>query len=103
MLRCLHRESETKEYAERVEEALRFLKGDTREILRSMEAQMQQAAEDMDFERAATLRDRIRAIQRMQDKQKSFSSPWKNRTFFYGGVGKHRLPCRASFFRRAAV
>lgn len=59
-----------KEYAERVEEALRFLKGDTREILRSMEAQMQQAAEDMDFERAATLRDRIRAIQRMQDKQK---------------------------------
>src|SRR5699024_7188674 len=35
-----------KEYAERVEEALRFLKGDTREILRSMEAQMQQAAEE---------------------------------------------------------
>lgn len=58
------------EYQEALNQALRFLKGDTKEILRQLHAQMLSAAEATDFERAARLRDRIRAIERMQDKQK---------------------------------
>lgn len=58
------------EYSEVVSQAIRFLKGDTKEILKMLESQMEEAAEAMDFERAAKLRDRIRAVSRMQEKQK---------------------------------
>lgn len=58
------------EYSEAVSHAIRFLKGDTKEILKMLESQMEEAAEAMDFERAAKLRDRIRAVSRMQEKQK---------------------------------
>lgn len=58
------------EYNEAVAQAIRFLKGDTKEVLKMLESQMEEAAEAMDFERAAKLRDRIRAISRMQEKQK---------------------------------
>lgn len=58
------------EYSESVSQAIRFLKGDTKEILKMLESQMEEAAEAMDFERAAKLRDRIRAVSRMQEKQK---------------------------------
>ena len=58
------------EYSEAVSQAIRFLKGDTKAILQQLETEMLAAAEKTDFERAAKLRDRIRSIERMQDKQK---------------------------------
>lgn len=58
------------EYSEAVSQAIRFLKGDTKAILQQLEEEMLAAAEKTDFERAAKLRDRIRSIKRMQDKQK---------------------------------
>ncbi len=66
---CTGKVSKT-EYNEAVSQAIRFLKGDTKEILKMLESQMEEAAEAMDFERAAKLRDRIRAVSRMQEKQK---------------------------------
>lgn len=59
-----------REYSEAVSQAIRFLKGDTKAIVHQIEEEMLAAAEKTDFERAAKLRDRIRAIERMQDKQK---------------------------------
>lgn len=58
------------DYQEAVSQAIRFLKGDTKEILASLQEDMLRASEDMDFERAAKIRDRIRAIERMREKQK---------------------------------
>lgn len=58
------------EYSEAVLQAIRFLKGDTKEVLQQLETEMYAAAENTDFERAAKLRDRIRSIEKMQDKQK---------------------------------
>lgn len=58
------------DYQEAVFQAIRFLKGDTKEILASLQEDMLRASEDMDFERAAKIRDRIRAIERMREKQK---------------------------------
>lgn len=59
-----------KEYAQTVEQAIRFLKGDTADILKQLRADMQDAAEQLEFEQAAKLRDRIQAIERLQEKQK---------------------------------
>ena len=57
------------EYHKLIDEVLSFLSGNTSEILHSLHEQMNVAAEAMDFERAAILRDRIRAIDSLNEKQ----------------------------------
>ena len=57
------------EYHRLLDEVLSFLSGKTDEIIRSLTAQMETAAESMDFEHAAHLRDRIRAIESLSEKQ----------------------------------
>jgi len=46
-----------------------FLRGRTRELLSVLEREMQQCAEDLLFEKAAELRDRIRAVQQTVERQ----------------------------------
>ena len=57
------------EYHKLVDEVISFLSGNTTDILRSLNQQMSEAAEEMDFEKAAILRDRIRAIDSLNEKQ----------------------------------
>lgn len=56
-------------YAKLVLEAKDFLSGKSADIQRNMSGQMERAAEDLDFERAAALRDRIRALSYIQGTQ----------------------------------
>ena len=65
-------------YNERVEQALDFLSGGSSESLRKLTAQMQEASENLEFERAASLRDSINAIRRLSDKQKVIQSKIKD-------------------------
>ncbi|ATX81693.1 Excinuclease ABC subunit C [Mariprofundus ferrinatatus] len=51
-----------REYGSQVAEVRRFLKGEDQALLKSWESEMQQASDQMDFEKAAVLRDRIRAL-----------------------------------------
>ncbi len=57
-------------YEEAVEDALEFLKGGSAESIKALTKQMEEAAERLEFERAAALRDRIAAIKRIAEKQK---------------------------------
>ena len=57
------------EYAQSVEDATRFLSGHSTEIQETLAAQMQAASDDMEFERAAALRDRIKALTNVQSVQ----------------------------------
>ncbi|WP_323042866.1 excinuclease ABC subunit UvrC [Gemmobacter sp.] len=57
------------DYAGLVEDARRFLEGRTTHVQADLAAQMQQASEAMEFERAAALRDRIRALTNVQQAQ----------------------------------
>lgn len=50
------------DYAALVDQAEAFLRGKSRAVMASMAKQMEEAAEDLEFERAARLRDRIRAL-----------------------------------------
>ena len=50
------------DYAALVDEAEAFLRGRSRAVLRRMSDEMQAASDDLEFERAARLRDRIRAL-----------------------------------------
>jgi len=50
------------DYAGLVDQAEAFLRGKSRAVMATMSADMQAAADDLEFERAARLRDRIRAL-----------------------------------------
>lgn len=57
------------EYDEMVADLASFLEGDTEEIIAKLEAQMASAAEDLEFELAAHLRDRLTAVRKAVEKQ----------------------------------
>ncbi len=56
-------------YRQLVTELCEFLDGDTDDILRRLEAEMKQAASELEYERAARLRDRLVSVQRAVEKQ----------------------------------
>ena len=57
------------EYAEVIRQTILFLEGRTEEVLRNLSAQMETASEELEFERAANIRDQIRAIERVTERQ----------------------------------
>lgn len=57
------------EYAELVRQAITVLEGDTEQLLARLHAEMELASEELRFEHAAVLRDRIRVIQRLGQRQ----------------------------------
>jgi excinuclease ABC subunit C len=59
-----------KDYKESVEQALEFLRGGSSNSIKQLTAQMEEAAENLEFERAARIRDKISAVKKMGDKQK---------------------------------
>ncbi len=54
------------DYAELVDQARQFLKGDSRAVQETLLAKMQAASDELDFEGAALARDRIRALTYVQ-------------------------------------
>lgn len=61
------------EYLAMIDEVCAFLEGKDVSVIRQVEARMHEAAEQLDFERAAELRDQLRALRRVQEKQKVIS------------------------------
>lgn len=70
------------EYNEAVNEALRFLQGDSTEIVKDLKVKMEQAAENLDFEKAAKLRDKIRSIEKTSERQKVVGTDNRPKDFF---------------------
>ena len=61
------------EYADNVKDAVSFLKGGSVKAVREMQEQMLEYSENLQFEEAAKLRDRIKAIKNLEEKQKVVS------------------------------
>lgn len=59
-----------KDYQESVDQALEFLRGGSSNSIKQLSQQMNEAAENLEFERAARIRDKINAVKKMKDKQK---------------------------------
>ena len=62
------------QYAENVKRVARFLDGHHDEFVRDMTEDMMLAAEELDFERAARIKERIDAVNALSDKQHAVSS-----------------------------
>lgn len=63
---CVFLQSQA-DYRAMIDEVVAFLDGRTDEVVRRVTQRMQQAADDLDFERAGELRDSIARLQRMEE------------------------------------
>lgn len=57
------------QYQEHVKKIIMLLEGRNHDLIKSIQQQMQKAAEQLDFERAATLRDQVAALSKTLEKQ----------------------------------
>lgn len=71
-----------KEYNDTVKDALDFLNGDITKIIADLNKKMNECSENLDFENAVKYRDRIRAIQNMQTKQKVVTETGESKDVF---------------------
>jgi excinuclease ABC subunit C len=58
------------DYAADIEQVMLFLEGHQEQVSRSLRSEMEVAADALEFERAAALRDKVRAIERTMESQK---------------------------------
>lgn len=70
------------QYHELLDEISAFLEGNTNQVISTLKKRMQEASENLDFERAATLRDRINAICDIGRKQQAISASTEERDVF---------------------
>ncbi|EGT3612517.1 excinuclease ABC subunit UvrC [Clostridium perfringens] len=61
------------EYWEMIEEIINILNGTDTSIIKNLKLEMEKAAEELEFEKAAKIRDRILAIELISEKQKMFT------------------------------
>ncbi|MBO5494249.1 MAG: excinuclease ABC subunit UvrC [Eubacterium sp.] len=61
------------EFRESIDSAIAFLKGGSVKAVKDMQAQMLECSENLQFEEAAKLRDRIKAIKNLEERQKVVS------------------------------
>ena len=87
---CVGRVSE-EAYARDVENTVRFLEGRSNEVIENLARRMEEAAERLEYEEAARLRDQIAALSRVQERQ------------YVAGGGSHDLDVVAAVIERGAA
>ncbi|MGB9610616.1 MAG: excinuclease ABC subunit UvrC [Bryobacteraceae bacterium] len=69
-------------YAERVRDVRAFLEGRARELAASLRARMEEASEALEFERAAALRDLLRTVEELEERQKMAAASGDDADYF---------------------
>jgi excinuclease ABC subunit C len=87
---------ERDEYLKQVDELCDFLEGDTDEIVKRLERDMRAAAADLEFERAARIRDRRSAVQRAIEKQQMVGE--RNEDIDVIGIAEDELEAAVQVF-----
>jgi excinuclease ABC subunit C len=83
-----------------IRQVVLFLEGKHDEILRDLQAQMTEASENLEFERAAALRDRIQAVERVLEKQKIINTTGADDQDVIAIAGQDDETCAQIFFFR---
>ncbi|MGE5628071.1 MAG: excinuclease ABC subunit UvrC [Solirubrobacterales bacterium] len=70
-----------KEYLKIVEDVIELLQGKDKVLLKNLEKQMEEAAENLEFEKAAVFRDKINAINKITEKQSIITGKFENEDY----------------------
>lgn len=90
-------------YMKVIEEVITFLEGRTRDVVTDIKQQMAEASEGLAFERAAALRDRLRAIERVYEGQKVVSLKSENLDIIAVAYGRNEAWVEVFFIRQGSV
>ena len=90
-------------YAELVDGAVRFMKGQAGELVRELRVRMQQAADGERFEEAGRLRDRIESIERTVERQAMVSTRFADRDVFGIAREGRRLEIEVLYVRQGKI
>lgn len=89
------------EYRKQIDEIVDLLEGKTDKIIKELETQMEEASRKLDFEKAAYLRDKMQAIERVSTKQK-ISNVFENNIDVIGIAKSSLEVCIEIFFVRGS-
>ena len=79
-----------------VDELISFLEGDTDEVVKRLDAEMREAATDLEFERAARLRDRLTSVNKAIERQQMVAD--RNEDLDVFGVAEDDLEAAVQVF-----
>lgn len=95
---CKHKDLHP-EYMELVDQILLLLNGRHDNLVKELNDEMQKASEDLNFEKAMKLRDRINSILNLNESQKIISTDMKNQDYIAMARGSNNT-CVSVFFIR---
>jgi len=72
-----------REYSKQVEGALSFLKGEVKELIKKLYSEVEEAAERLEFERAASLRDQLLAVKEVYSRSSLLFDSYPNCDIYY--------------------
>ncbi|MGL5676469.1 MAG: excinuclease ABC subunit UvrC [Cellulosilyticaceae bacterium] len=90
-------------YGEMIEEVVGFLSGKYKETVKLLESQMQEASEELQFEKAAILRDQIGAIKRIEHKQAASNSSMEDQDILAFGRSEKDVLMQVYFVRQGKL
>ncbi|MDO4169433.1 MAG: excinuclease ABC subunit UvrC [Lachnospiraceae bacterium] len=67
------------DYQKSIEDVMKFLNGDYKQVLQYLESKMQESAAELEFEQAASYRDLIKSVEHISNKQKINSAGREDR------------------------
>ncbi len=88
------------EYMKVIDQVVMFLDGNTRQVVTELQDNMQEASDNLEFERAAALRDRVRAIERVYEGQKVVGLGRENLDAIAVAHGRNEAWVEIFFIRR---
>ncbi|WP_163143723.1 excinuclease ABC subunit UvrC [Bacillus sp. 22-7] len=91
------------QYKQMTDEIAKFLNGGYKEIKKELTAKMTAAAEELDFERATELRDKIAHIDATMEKQKMTMTDFTDRDVFGYAVDKGWMCVQVFFIRQGKL
>ncbi|QNQ82378.1 excinuclease ABC subunit UvrC [Lactobacillus sp. PV037] len=97
------REVSKQEYDEQIKQIKSFLNGDISQAKKTLNEKMAQAAEKLEFERAAEIRDQLNYIEQTVEKQKIISNDHTQRDIFNFYVDKSWISIQIFFLRQAKL
>ncbi|OON98617.1 MAG: excinuclease ABC subunit C [Epulopiscium sp. Nele67-Bin004] len=90
-------------YKHMIDEVVSFLGGNYKEVIHKLEEQMQVASDEMNFEKAIILRDQIRAIYKIEQKQTAINSSMNDQDIVAFARGEQDTLIQVYFVRQGKL
>ncbi|NLN40790.1 MAG: excinuclease ABC subunit UvrC [Clostridiales bacterium] len=87
------------EYRKVVKDVCRFLDGKYEDLIEDLRKQMEEAAEQLNFEKAASLRDKINSVEKVMEKQKIISTDLLDQDVIAIALGERESIVQMFFIR----